>query len=290
MSPDPIPSIIVIVTAVVAIGVVMVIVLLLGGIVGLIGGPARDGGPPSGRRAPLILGAVALVIGVYLGVTYANARSYGTAFPYAVTALIVPVLVIGGAVAIGLVGATALVSRRGRGSTATRSVFSMSGALLLGGAVGALVAAPLGLTYEVPVTTERAGALTLSLYNDTTFVTSPEAPVVCTSAPGSGDIASVQGRDVGRLGTATVRIGLYLPASARDQPLLDIFLDPETLPLQPYVPLWSGAVPADQLRLDASGGRLTFLDLPLAIKDQAAPPPDWAISISGEIGWECGSS
>lgn len=278
-------AIILIVSALVAIAVDVVFVVLLGMVVAGIGGRAEEGAAAPRLRPAMVLGAIALGIGAYLGVNYAWQLSYdsiglGALLSTGMTAFVV----IGGAVHLGLIGVVALVIRHRRGTTATRSLFASAGGLVLGALAGFILAAPLGLTYRAPVFTERTARLDLSWHDEAMFVPGDGSPATCTSVADGPAIAHVRSLAVGRLATANVTVNIDLPASGLDATMLDIFL---TLPDGTQPGWWSGPILIADLGADGSHGHLTFYDLPLVGKDKGGVPSDVRESISGEVTWDC---
>ena len=264
------------------------------------GGTVNDPGQPPatgtqpGRKVVLRGGAGALAVGGILG--WMAATSPGIpSYNYAgAVAGFWALLFLLGIVTIAVFGLLALRFR----SSWLAIAFVVGGGCLLGLVGGAWLTRAAGLGYRytwpsmsfpTPSAYRFASGDGLARLTGVAGFTTRVGAADCISGPSSLDVATVNARDMGALGDATLRGDLHLHVAG---------VDPNTVAVSVY--LWSSSMTAPGSRWQGQGrlvtvepsvGRVSFAHIARVTGDvtgDQAAAGAWPAELSGEISWSCG--
>jgi hypothetical protein len=283
------------------IGIAILVVIGLAILVARIGGPAVDAGerprsrPAAARTAFVIVAVLAVVIGVLVGRAIAYEASHGGfgAIGAAVLAMLLAALVVG----MALIGLVATKIRHGQVSRAIATILSASALLALSAVGGGVTARATGGTYQDPIVLEATGEVTVALdAGPLPFVPTVLGQADCRSAPDGRTVVDISARDLGELGSWTLRASVSLPTSTSEPARAAFFIDAGDLPEGSVQPFWSGHVLLASISADQASGHLAFDGLGQEI-DPKMPAPEspaavaaaepWPATISGQLTWSC---
>jgi hypothetical protein len=283
------------------IAIAILIVIGLAILVARIGGPAVDARerprsrPAAARTVLPVVAVLAVVLGVLVGRAIAYEASHGgfAAIGAAVLSVLLVLLVVG----MTLIGLIATKIRHGQISRAIATILSASALLAVSAVGGGVTARATGGTYQEPIVLEAIGETTFALdAGPLPFVPTAQGRADCRSAPDGRTVVEVAARDLGELGSWTLRASVALPTSPSEPATAAFFIDAGDLAEGSVQPFWSGHVLLASASADQASGHLAFDGLGQEI-DPKMPAPGssaaaaaaraWPATISGQLTWNC---
>lgn len=231
----------------------------------------------------LLLGAIPLAAGGYLGLSYSSqSRISGFNAAFAVVALYILGLLILMAL---LIGGVNLLRREGRGRRTARVAFAAAALLAVGGVGGYAAdrllggAEPVGGP-EPSVRPTLAATVTLRLEQDDWVASDASGTGICPFAA-DGGVRLVTAERAGDLQEGPMSVTLQLDGRQLPDAVVPLTLVVETLG-EDFV-TWSGMATLDEIHPESTNGLASFVDLPMTKE----PLTGWPVSLSGSLRWTC---